>query len=171
MEINFNKTLKIKNMRKVILISGAIIIGALGFLAFKPKDNNKAILKTITENSLGIVFIEQDWNKALKEAKQEHKLVFLDAYASWCGPCKLLKRNTFTDKDAGEFFNKNFVNISVDMEKGYGPTLLQQYGVSAYPTLIITDASGNVMAYTRGYIKPKELIEFGKFGLSNNKNK
>ena len=158
-------------MRKVILVSGAIIIGALGFLSFKPKGNTKAIIKTITENPKGIVFIEQDWNKALKEAKQEHKLVFLDAYASWCVPCKLLKSLTFTNKHAGDFFNKNFVNVSVDMEKGYGPTLLQQYGVSAYPTLIITDASGNVVAYTRGYIKPKELIEFGKFGLSNNKNK
>ena len=158
-------------MRKVILLSGLIIIAALGFFAFKSKDNKVAILKTAPENVQGIQFIEQDWNKALKEAKQEHKLVFLDAYASWCGPCKLLKRNTFTDKDAGEFFNKNFVNVSVDMEKGYGPTLLQQYGVSAYPTLIITDASGNVMAYTRGYIKPKQLVEFGKFGLSNNKNK
>ncbi len=158
-------------MRKVILVSGLIIIAALGFFAFKSKDNKEAILKKNRENVEGIQFIEDDWNKALQEAKEQHKLVFLDAYASWCGPCKLLKRNTFTNKEAGEFFNKNFVNTSVDMEKGYGPTLLQQYGVSAYPTLIITDASGNVVAYTRGYIKPKELIEFGKFGLSNNKNK
>ncbi|MEO6706525.1 MAG: thioredoxin family protein [Ginsengibacter sp.] len=158
-------------MRKAILIFSTIVIGALGFLAFKIKDNNKPILKTTLENSNGIRFIEQDCNKALKEAKQQHKLVFLDAYASWCGPCKLLKRNTFTDKNAGEFFNKNFVNVSVDMEKGYGPTLLHQYGVSAYPTLIITDASGNVVAYTRGYIKPKQLIEFGQFGLTKNKNK
>lgn len=157
-------------MRKEILLIASIIIAALGFFAFNSKSKN-VILKKVPENVPGIQFIEEDWNKALKEAKDQHKLIFLDAYASWCGPCKLLKRNTFPDKDAGDFFNKNFVNVAVDMEKGFGPTLLQQYGVNAFPTLIITDASGNIVAYTKGYINPKQLIEFGKFGLSRYQKK
>lgn len=158
-------------MRKLSLLSLITLILALGIFAFKAKDNKEPDIKTVTENSLGIRFIEQDWDKALKEAREQHKLVFLDAYASWCGPCKRLKKKTFTDKAAGEFFNKHFVNVAVDMEKGYGPTLLRQYGVTAYPTLIITDASGNIVAYTRGYIRPRQLIGFGKFGLSKSKKK
>lgn len=158
-------------MQKLFLLSGAIIIVVLGFLAFKPKDNHKAILKTITENSKGIQFIEQDWNKALKEAKQQHKLIFMDAYASWCVPCKLLKIKTFSNKHAGDFFNKNFINVAMDMERGMGPALLQDFGVSAYPTLIITDASGKVVAYTQGYMNTTQLIGFGKFGLSRNQKK
>ncbi|MBA2561653.1 MAG: thioredoxin family protein, partial [Chitinophagaceae bacterium] len=115
--------------------------------------------------------IEEDWKKALQQAKEQSKLIFLDAYTSWCGPCKLLKRNTFPDKNAGDFFNKNFINVAVDMEKGYGPALAQQYGVNAYPSLIIADAEGGIVVYTRGYINPKQLIEFGKYGLSRNKDK
>ncbi len=157
-------------MRKVILIPGLIIASALAVFSFKPKDK-VAALETLQENAAGIQFIEEDWKKALQQAKEQSKLIFLDAYTSWCGPCKLLKRNTFPDKNAGDFFNKNFINVAVDMEKGYGPALAQQYGVNAYPSLIIADAEGGIVVYTRGYINPKQLIEFGKYGLSRNKDK
>ncbi|MDP3667492.1 MAG: hypothetical protein Q8R50_12495, partial [Sediminibacterium sp.] len=54
-------------------------------------------------------------------------------------------------------------------EKGDGPTLSDLYKVDAYPTLIITDADGNIITYTKGYMQPKQLIEFGKYGLSQKK--
>src|SRR5215470_5813015 len=71
----------------------------------------------------GIHFIEDDWNLALKQAQAQNKLVFIDIYATWCGPCKMLKQYTFTDSAVGDFFNRNFVNVSVDAEKGVGPQL------------------------------------------------
>ncbi|MBA2562325.1 MAG: thioredoxin family protein, partial [Chitinophagaceae bacterium] len=83
-------------MRKVILIPGLIIASALAVFSFKPKDKVVA-LETSQENAAGIQFIEEDWKKALQQAKEQSKLIFLDAYTSWCGPCKLLKRNTFPD--------------------------------------------------------------------------
>ena len=52
---------------------------------------------------------------------------------------QILKKNTFPDKEAGDFFNENYINVAVDMEKGEGPALAQKYEVKAYPTLIITD--------------------------------
>lgn len=55
------------------------------------------------------------------------------------------------------------------MEKGEGPALAEKYAVSAYPTLIITDAEGNIITYATGYITAKQLIEFGKYGLLLNK--
>lgn len=133
--------------------------------SFSQKDGNKG--KPDQGNIHGIRFIESNWSVALQEARKQNKLIFLDAYASWCGPCKLLKKNTFTDKEAGEFFNKNFINVAIDMEKGEGPALLQKFGVSAYPTLIITDAYGNSVTYTEGYIAPKQLIEFGEYGITH----
>ncbi len=114
----------------------------------------------------GITFIEQDWNSALKQAKVEKKLIFLDIYASWCGPCKMLKANTFSDGKVGEFFNKTFVNVSVDGEKGVGPQLAQKYRIQAYPSLIVTDGDGNPVLYTMGYIPPATLIEFAKAALN-----
>ncbi len=154
-------------MNKKILVTTVFIIGAVLVFAFMPKSNdtNQVSVKPAAVEENGIQFIEENWNKALQEAKKQKKLIFLDAYASWCGPCKMLKRNTFPDKGAGEFFNKNFINVAIDMEKGDGPAVSAKYNVTAYPTLIITDADGNMITFTRGYIDPKELIEFGKHGL------
>ena len=139
-----------------------LVLLTLGFIFKKDKDLNNA--SNIPEK--GIEFIEADWNKAKAEAKKQNKLIFLDAYTTCCGPCKLLKKKTFPDKEVGELFNENFINVAIDMEKGDGPLLAEQYGVYAYPTLIITDANGKVVTYTQGYMKPKDLIKFGKHGLS-----
>jgi thioredoxin 1 len=154
-------------MRKKILFSGLLIIAAVMFFAFAPKVNiSSDNVQVNNENEQGIQFIEANWAKALQEAKKQKKLIFLDAYTTWCGPCRMLKQNTFPDKAAGEFFNKNFINVALDMEKGDGPAVAATYRVNAYPTLIIADGDGNMVTYTKGYIDAKQLIEFGKFGIS-----
>ncbi len=160
-------------MNKKMFFTAVFIIIAVFVYACLPKansSNNKLETTVNAETEGGIQFIEENWNKALEEAKKQNKLIFLDAYTSWCGPCKMLKRNTFPDKAAGEFFNKNFINVAIDMEKGDGPSVAEKYRVNAYPTLIITDAAGNLVTFTEGYIGPGQLIEFGKHGLSKSKN-
>jgi len=154
-----------------ILISGLVVLAAIVVFAFVPKSNEKTINNNNNEKVEGIQFIEADWGKALAEAKKQNKLIFLDAYASWCGPCKLLKKNTFPDKEAGEYFNTNFISVAIDMEKGDGPALSEKFSVNAYPTLIITDANGKIITFTQGYIKPKQLIDFGKYGITQSKKK
>lgn len=165
-------------MNKKIFFSGLLIAIAIIGFAFAPKIkscnvNEKAESESATVSSVpakeGIQFIESNWAKAKAEAKKQNKLIFLDAYATWCGPCKMLKRNTFPDKAAGEFFNKYFVNVALDMESGDGPAVAATYQVNAYPTLIITDADGNMITYTKGYIDASQLIEFGKHGLAKGK--
>ncbi len=150
-----------------MLLTGLLLIAAFVVFAFIPK--NKSEINATADTEKGIQFIEADWSKALAEAKKQNKMIFLDAYASWCGPCKMLKKNTFPNKDAGDFFNKNFINVAIDMEKGDGPSLGEKFRVTAYPTLIIADAEGNILTYTQGYISPKQLIEFGQHGLSQKK--
>lgn len=152
-----------------MLVSGLIVLLAVVVFAFAPKSKTRSENNTPNEKAEGIQFIEADWNKALAEAKKQNKLIFLDAYASWCGPCKMLKKNTFPNKKAGDFFNKNFVNVAIDMEKGDGPALAEKYPVSAYPTLIIANAEGEIITYTQGYISPKELIRFGEYGITKSK--
>ncbi len=153
-------------MNKKILSTSIFIAIAVLTIACLPKKDKEVVKAQTATAENGIKFIEENWSKALSEAKKQKKLIFLDAYTSWCGPCKMLKRNTFPDKAAGEFYNKNFVNIALDMEKGDGPAIAEKYGVNAYPTLIITDADGKLLTYTKGYIEAPQLIEFGKFGLT-----
>ncbi len=153
-----------------ILFSGIVIVAVTLLMSFVPRSGETLINgSALSGDEKGIRFIEPNWSKALAEAKKQNKLIFLDAYTTWCGPCKLLKKNTFPDSEAGEFFNKNFINVAIDMEKGDGPALSEKFQVTAYPTLIIADGDGNLVTFTRGYIEPRQLIDFGKHGLSKKK--
>ncbi|MBK8609160.1 MAG: thioredoxin family protein [Chitinophagaceae bacterium] len=164
-------------MNKKIFITGAlVVIVAIVFACLPKSDSNppnvnkqKGAVADAAKAEKGIQFMEESWTKALAAAKKQNKMIFLDAYTSWCGPCKMLKRNTFPDPAAGEFFNTNFINVAIDMEKGEGPAVAEKFSVNAYPTLIFADSDGNLITYTKGYIDAKQLLEFGKFGLSKRK--
>lgn len=111
----------------------------------------------------GISFFKGSWSEAKKKAGKEDKLIFLDAYASWCGPCKIMAKNTFTDSKVGEFFNKNFINFKMDMEKHPdGPRLSKAYGLKAYPTLYFVDENEKKVAYSIGALGVKDLLAFGQ---------
>lgn len=134
--------------------------------------SSKSKTATTTTNVVkpsGINFIEDDWNNALQQAKAKNKLVFLDIYATWCGPCKMLKQYTFSDTAVGSFFNQNFINISVDGEKGIGPQLAQQFSINGYPSLIITDAQGKAILFTEGYMPADYLLKFAADALKKSK--
>ncbi|MET4082649.1 thioredoxin 1 [Pedobacter sp. UYP30] len=143
----------------------ALVLLLSSFVSIPCSDTPVVNAKLINE----ISFIENSWTLAAKKAKAEHKLIFVDAYAVWCGPCKLLKSTTFKDPKAAEFFNKNFVNLSIDMEKGEGVALSDKWKIDSYPTLMVLDDSGRVVLSSIGYLPAKDLIEFGKQALEKQK--
>ena len=109
----------------------------------------------------GINFHHGNWQSVLAKAKAEKKLIFVDAYAVWCGPCRMMAANTFPQKAVGDFFNANFINYKFDMEQGEGPEFRAKYGVSAYPTLFFINAEGKVVHKDLGYKTPEQLIQTG----------
>lgn len=113
-----------------------------------------------------IKFEDSDFATILAKAKAEKKLVFMDAYAAWCGPCKLMEKNVFTDKNVANYYNQNFINAHFDMEKGEGKTLAAKYGIRSYPTLLFLNGEGEIVGKELGYIKTEEFLALGK---KNNK--
>ena len=83
------------------------------------------------------------FSEAKAAAKAENKLVFIDFYTEWCGPCKRMATAVFPLKEVGDFINPKFVCVKIDAEKGEGKDLAKTYNVKAYPTFVITDADGN----------------------------
>lgn len=98
----------------------------------------------------------------LAKAKENNKLVFIDCYTVWCGPCRDLAMNTFTKKEVGDYFNQHFVSYKVDMEKPYAIDIKKKYDVNSYPTLLFIDSTGDLMQKTIGSKTPAELINEGQ---------
>mgnify|MGYP003584848934 FL=1 len=120
------------------------------------------VISTALFSQDGIKFGKQSFAKTLEQAKKENKLIFLDAFASWCGPCKLLDKNVFPKKEVGDYFNANFLNLHIDMEKGEGIEIAKKYSIYSYPTLLFIDGDGKVVYKAAGYMSPQELISIAK---------
>ncbi|MGG7551083.1 thioredoxin family protein [Chryseobacterium arthrosphaerae] len=110
----------------------------------------------------GIKFEDSNFASILAKAKKENKLIFVDAYASWCGPCKLMVKNIFPLQSVGDYYNAHFINAKIDMEKGEGIDLAKKYNVKAFPTYLFIDGNGEAVHRTLGYVEEKDFIQFAK---------
>lgn len=110
----------------------------------------------------GIKFEENNFNTLLKKAKQENKLIFIDAYTTWCGPCKLMAKNIFTLKSVGDYYNEHFINAKFDMEKGEGITIAKKYHVNVFPSYLFINGDGEEVHRTLGYVEEQDFIQFAK---------
>ena len=146
-------------MKKQLVAFGIVVITTFTILSFKQQEVRSTIIQT---ENVGMIFTEGTFAEICAKAKKEKKNIFFDAYASWCGPCKMLKRDVFTTKTAGDFFNKKFINVAMDMEKGEGTALAPAFQISAYPTLLILNHKGEIIGRTMGYQSAEKLIEFAK---------
>ncbi|AZA49208.1 DUF255 domain-containing protein [Chryseobacterium carnipullorum] len=117
----------------------------------------------------GIKFEDSNFATILAKAKKENKLIFVDAYASWCGPCKLMVKNIFPLQTVGDFYNSHFVNAKIDMEKGEGVGLAKKYNVKAFPTYLFINGDGEEVHRTLGYVEEKDFIQFAKDAEDPNK--
>jgi len=101
-----------------------------------------ALFATMSLMAQGMIF-EPDGTtleQASVKAKAEKKLIFLDCYTDWCGPCKKMARDVFPTKEAGDFMNPKFINLKINMEGEYGAPLAKKLQISAYPTFVIFNA-------------------------------
>jgi thiol-disulfide isomerase/thioredoxin len=121
-----------------------------------------ALFLAISGQAQGIEFFHGTWDDAQAKAHAEGKLIFVDAYAEWCGPCKRMAAQVFPDPKAGEYFNANFVCLKIDMEKEENADFAAKFPVSAYPTLMFIDEKGTIAAKQVGALDVKGLLDLGK---------
>lgn len=113
----------------------------------------------------GIVFFEGNFEEALKEAANQDKTIFVDAYTTWCGPCKRMKRSVFPDKKVGEFYNKHFINMAIDMETQAGKTFNNKYKVTGYPSLLFINQEGEIVLRSVGAKDVTRFIALGESAI------
>lgn len=101
-------------------------------------------------------------DEALALAKKANKPLFVDVYATWCGPCKYMASTAFVDKNVADFYNANFINLKLDGEKNDGPDVMRKYALTAYPTLLYFNADGSLALKVVGALDAKQLLVKGK---------
>lgn len=126
-----------------------------------------AAIFTSNAQETGIKFQHDSWSKIVQKARAEKKLIFMDAYTTWCGPCKMLQARVFPNKELGDYFNQNFVNAKIDMESGEGPALANQYPIQGYPSLFFIDPNtGKIVSQMLGYQEVGTLLNAGKAAVA-----
>ena len=134
--------LKINTDNKVV--KSFVIMIALFFTTF-----------SYAQQTGGINFEKKlNWTAIKQIAKQENKYIFVDAYTTWCGPCKHMATNIFTQEQVGAFFNKNFINVAIQIDstkedneyiKSWykdAKTVLKLYKIQSYPTYLFFNPNG-----------------------------
>ena len=115
-------------------------------------------------DGVGISFEHIRLNEAKELAKETGKIIFIDCYTDWCGPCKRMAKTSFKNEEVGELYNDNFINLKVEMEKNAdGPEIAKMYKIRAYPTLLMIDSEGKLVKQVIGLQSKGDLIQ-----LANN---
>lgn len=126
------------------------------------------MLTVVHAKTQGIEFHDNTpWADIVKMAEEQDKLIFIDCYTTWCGPCKILAREVFPQKKVGDYFNPNFICVKYDMEKGDGKMLNERYKdhIPGYPTLLFIDKNGNVKQQMAGFQEADVLIKNAQMAL------
>lgn len=119
---------------------------------------------SLSAQSAGINFLHGvTWAEAVTKAKTENKLIFIDFYTQWCGPCMNMAQTVFSLPTVGYYYNHTFVNLKIDAEEGEGITLAKKYGVHSYPTYAFIDpTTENIVHRSSSRQSAEQFIQTGK---------
>lgn len=119
---------------------------------------------SLSAQSAGINFLHGvTWAEAVTKAKAENKLIFIDFYTQWCGPCMNMAQTVFSLPTVGYYYNHTFVNLKIDAEEGEGITLAKKYGVHSYPTYAFIDpTTENIVHRSSSRQSAEQFIQTGK---------
>ncbi|HKK63010.1 MAG TPA: thioredoxin family protein [Bacteroidales bacterium] len=104
------------------------------------------------------IHAKEDMDKVWSDAASTNKPVFVDIYATWCGPCKWMDANVFASEIAGKYMNTEFINVKMDGESEYGRQFAMEAGLTAYPSFFLYDAEQTLMNKFMG-AKPWEEFQ------------
>ncbi|WP_142687913.1 thioredoxin family protein [Chitinophaga polysaccharea] len=111
------------------------------------------------------------WKEVKAKAKKEGKFIFMDCFTTWCGPCKKMSSQVFTEPTVGEFFREKFVSVKVQMDKtstddeavkswyADAAAIAKKYGVRAYPTFLYFSPEGKLVHVEEGSMSAISFLD------------
>lgn len=126
------------------------------------QDSEKA-----SEKASGLNFLKVDsFKQAQLLAQNSKKILMVDVYATWCGPCQMLSKNVFPSSSV-ESLNSTIVAYKIDAEKGEGPSFAKSMSVTAYPTLIFFKNGKEVARMVGAPTSPSAFVTAVKKALAD----
>lgn len=116
------------------------------------------------------IHFNSSWSEAKEKAIQSKKLIFIDCYTSWCAPCKWMEKNVFIQPAVYKYYNDNFVNLKVDMEKGEGVEMRKKYNVQSFPTYLFVNTAGDLIHRTASKMEAEAFLAEAKRANDPNRN-
>ena len=126
---------------------------------------------SIIASAQGIDFFHGSYEEALKKARSENKGIFVDVYTSWCGPCKKMAWEVFTQAGVGDYFNTHFVCLKLDAEKDKEHPFFQHFKATAFPAFFWLNGEGEVWDMHVGYAEPQEFLKLAAAAAQSDLNK
>ncbi len=106
-----------------------------------------------------VKFETQSTDAVRELAIKQGKLVFIDLYANWCPPCRMMEREVFSRKDVGEFMDQHFVAAKYDTDKTTGRQLMKRYGSGSIPLYLVFDTRGELLGRIQGAADARTFID------------
>lgn len=116
--------------------------------------------------SAQIRFVDS-WDEAIDQSRMSGKLIFLNGYAEWCEPCAEMGEYVFTDLEVTNFLNKNFINVSLDMEDYPGVELAEEYTVGVFPSFLFINGNGEVVHRGCGAMDANQFLALAEESLTD----
>lgn len=96
-------------------------------------------------------------DKALEKAGKENKVVMIDFFTTWCGPCKMLDRSTWPNADVKKLLKEKAISLKVDAEKNR--ELSMKYRISSYPQIVFIKPDGTEIDRIVGFLPPETFVK------------
>ena len=103
---------------------------------------------------------EKQYVKVLEQSKKDKKLVMVDVFTEWCGWCKKLDKDVYSNKEVAEALAKNFVAIKLNPEESTkNKKVAAKFQVNGFPTIIFLDSNGKELSKIGGYVPADEFLK------------
>ena len=134
-----------------------------------------------SQSKIGVVFENgSNWNRILKTAKSQNKLIFLECYTSWCTFCNKMEKEIYSDKNIGDSINSRYISFKVQIDTTKQDSdetkmmyklahwIKGEYNINEYPTYLFFSSDGTLIHKGKGFKKNAEFLDMARKASDSN---